>query len=120
MRQARCCPGDCSLRSDWEKELRAENDLISGQRFKEANAVLKVLSHPSRLKIVILLLGRDHCVCEINCVLDEPKNMVSYNLGMLKKYKIIESYNHSKHKFYRLNDDMVGIVRQIKEHLVDH
>lgn len=119
MRQTCCCPGDCSLRSDWEKELRAENDLISSDRFREANAVLKVLSHPSRLKIVMLLLSRDHCVCEINYVLDEPQNMISYNLGMLKKHGIVESYNRSKHKFYRLKDDSVAFVRQIKEHLVE-
>jgi len=119
MRQTRCCPGDCTIRSDWEKELRGEIDLVRGNRFKEAIAVLKVLSHPSRLKIVMLLLSRDHCVCEINYVLDEPQNMVSYNLGMLKKYGIVESYNHSKHKFYRLNDDAVAFIRQIKEHLVE-
>jgi hypothetical protein len=52
MRYARCCPADCNVRSDWEKELREEMDSFNTPEFRKANTILKVLSHPSRLQIV--------------------------------------------------------------------
>lgn len=94
-------------------------DYFKTPGFREANTILKVLSHPSRLQIVMLLLNRDHCVCEIIYELKERQNLISYNLGILKRYKLIDSYYRSKHKFYRLNDNAVNTVRLIKENLID-
>ncbi len=119
MRQVRCCPADCAIRSDWEEELQAEMDFLKTPKFREANTILKVLGHPSRLQIIMLLLKRDHCVCEIIYILKDKQNLVSYNLGILKRYKMIDSYNRSKHKFYKLNDNAIGIIRLIKENLID-
>ncbi len=119
MRTGRCCPADCAVKSDWEKELQTETDVFQTSKFQEANTVLKVLSHPSRLKIMMLLLNRDHCVCELIYILKENQNMVSYNLGILKRNKMIDSYNRSKHKIYKLNDNAIGIIRLIKESLID-
>ena len=115
----RCCPGDCAVRSDWEKELQAEIDYIKTDTFQEANALFKVLSHPLRLQIVMLLLNRDHCVCEIIYVLKEKQNLISYNLGILKEAGIIDSYYRSKHKIYKLNDHAAGIIRLLKVNLID-
>lgn len=94
-------------------------DYFKTPGFREANTILKVLSHPSRLQIVMLLLNRDHCVCEIIYELNERQNLISYNLGILKRYKLIDSYYRSKHKFYKLNDNAVKTIRLIKENLVD-
>lgn len=119
MLQKRCCPADCAVKTDWEKELREEKAVFQTNKFREANTILKVLDNPSRLKIMMLLLNRDHCVCELIYILNEKQNMVSYNLGILKKYKMIDYYNRSKHKFYKLNDNAIGIIRLIKENLID-
>lgn len=119
MRPVRCCPADCAIRSDWQEELQKEMDFFKTGKFREVNSFLKVLSHPSRLKILMLLLKRDQCVCEIIYVLKERQNLVSYNLGILKRHKMIESYNRSKHKYYKLNDNASGIVKLIKEIMID-
>ncbi|VVB93411.1 Bacterial regulatory protein, arsR family [uncultured archaeon] len=119
MRQVRCCPADCAIKSNWEEELQKEIVFFKTSKFREANTVLKVLSHPSRLQIMMLLLKRDHCVCELIYILNERQNLVSYNLGILKRYKMIDSYNRSKHKYYKLNDNAIDIIRLIKESLID-
>ena len=114
MQQRRCCPADCAVKSDWEKELQTEIAVFQTNKFREANTVLKVLGNPSRLKIMMMLSNRDHCVCELIYVLKEKQNLVSYNLGILKKHRMIESYNRSKHKYYKLNDNAIDIIRLIK------
>ena len=119
MRTGRCCPADCAVKSDWEQELQTEIDFFQTSKFQDANTVLKVLSHPSRLQILLLLLNRDHCVCELIYVLKDKQNMVSYNLGILKKHKLIDSYNRSKHKIYKLNENAIGIIKLIREGLID-
>jgi len=119
MRTSRCCPADCAVKSDWEQELQKEIDFFQTSKFQDANTVLKVLSHPSRLQILMLLLNRDHCVCELIYVLKDRQNLVSYNLGILKKHKMIDSYNRSKHKIYKLNDNAVGLIKLIREGLID-
>ena len=50
MATARCCPADCALRSDWEDELRAEKEMLSGNSVAELHTLMKLLAHPLRLK----------------------------------------------------------------------
>lgn len=118
MQTRRCCPADCAIRSDWEKELQEEKDFLQGTKFNEASALLKLLCSPLRLKIVMMLLNRDHCVCEIIYQLEEKQNLVSHNLGILKRNKIIDSYYRSKHKYYKLDERGLNIIKFIKENLI--
>ncbi len=68
----------------------------------------------------MLLFRRDYCVCELVMVLKEKQNLISYNLGILKKHEIIESYNRSKDKYYKLNLDgnAMPLIEYIKESLI--
>ena len=118
MQIRRCCPADCAIRSDWEKELKEEKDFLDGTKFKEASSLLKLLGSPLRLKIVMMLLNRDHCVCEIIYQLEEKQNLISHNLGILKRSKIIDSYYRSKHKYYKLDERGFKIIKFIKENMI--
>lgn len=102
MATARCCPADCALRSDWEDELRNEKEMLEQDAVTELHRLIKLLSHPLRLKIILMLLKRDHCVCEFFYVFEEPQNLISYNLKKLKDGGLIESYYRSNHKIYRV------------------
>jgi len=113
MATARCCPADCALRSDWEEELRAEKEMLETETVAELLELTKLLSHPLRLKIILMLLKRDHCVCEFWYVFEEPQNLISYNLKKLKDGGLIESYYRSNHKIYKLSDTKVSVIRKI-------
>ncbi|MFA4861259.1 ArsR/SmtB family transcription factor [Methanoregula sp.] len=102
MATARCCPADCALRSDWEDELRYETEMLEMETVAELLDLMKLLSHPLRLKIVLMLLARDHCVCEFWYIFQEPQNLISYNLKKLKSGGLIDSYYRSNHKIYRI------------------
>jgi DNA-binding transcriptional ArsR family regulator len=113
MATARCCPSDCALRSDWEDELRAEKEMLAGDSVGELLTYMKLLAHPLRLNIVLMLLKRDHCVCEFWYVFEEPQNLISYNLKKLRDGGIIESYYRSNHKIYRINEKISPVIRKI-------
>lgn len=119
MKENRCCPADYAMKMVWEKELQYESNYLENSNIDELSKIFKVLSHPLRLKIVLLLLRGDHCVCELVSVLKEKQNLISYNLGILKENNIINSNYRSKFKYYRLNETAIPIIRCIKENLID-
>ena len=119
MKQDRCCPAADAVKIVWENELRNERAFLENTNLQELSTIFKVLSHPLRLKIVLLLLSGDHCVCELVDVLKEKHNLISHNLIILKDNNMIEPYNRSKYKYYRLNSDAISIIRCINENLIN-
>ena len=113
MATARCCPADCALRSDWEDELRAEKEILAEDSVKKLLGFMKLLGNPLRLNIILMLLKRDHCVCEFWHVFEEPHNLISYNLKKLKDGGLIGSYYRSNHKIYRVNAEAEPALRRI-------
>jgi ArsR family transcriptional regulator len=113
MATARCCPADCALRSDWEDELRQEKEMLEQDSVITLLEYIKLLDHPLRLKIILMLLLRDHCVCEFSYIFQEPQSLISYNLKKLKDGGLIESYYRSNHKIYKLNEAKVPVIRKI-------
>jgi len=113
MPTARCCPADCALRSDWEDELRQEKEMLEKDSVTALLEYMKLLGHPLRLKIILMLLERDHCVCEFWYIFQEPQSLISYNLKKLKDGGLIESYYRSNHKIYKIRDEVSPVIRKI-------
>jgi DNA-binding transcriptional ArsR family regulator len=120
MRNDRCCPIDPDTKMVWESEIQRELNSLKNANVGEVAELLKVISNPTRFKIIMLLFKGDYCVCELVSILQEKQNLISYNLGILKKHQIIESYNRSRDKYYKLNldGDAMPLIKYIEENLV--
>lgn len=118
MKINRCCPTDPEMKMNWENELQEDSNSLENPNIDETASLLKILSNPSRLKMVLLLSKRDYCVCEFVILLNEKQNLISYNLGILKKHDMVDSYYSSKDKYYKLNEKAVNIVRCLKQNLI--
>ncbi len=118
MKINRCCPIDPEMKLNWENELQEDSNSLKNQNIDETASLLKILSNPSRLKMVLLLSKRDYCVCEFVILLNEKQNLISYNLGILKKHGMVDSYYSSKDKYYTLNEKAMNIVRCLKQNLI--
>ena len=118
MKRNRCCPIDPEVKMVWENDLQKDSDSLKNSNINEIASALKIISNPSRLKIIILLSQRDYCVCEFVTLLNEKQNLISYNLGILKKYQMVDSYYSSKDKYYKLNENAVNIVRCLEQNLI--
>lgn len=121
MKNNLCCPLDPEMKIAWEKELQKDLDSLKNSNIDEIAALLKILSNPIRLQMIMLLLKRDYCVCELVYLLKEKQNLVSYNLSILKKHQIVESYNLSKNKYYKinLNGNAIDTIQYIKKNLLN-
>jgi ArsR family transcriptional regulator len=104
----------------WENELQADLDSLKESNVEDIATALKILSNPIRLKMITLLFQRDYCVCELVLVLKEKQNLISYNLGILKKHEIVKSYNRSKDRYYEINQnsETLPLINYIKNNLI--
>ncbi|MBZ4671891.1 metalloregulator ArsR/SmtB family transcription factor [Deferribacterales bacterium Es71-Z0220] len=72
---------------------------------KEVSKVLKSLSEENRLRITIMLLKRDLCVCEINEVLHIALSTISAHLKNLKYTGVIEDSKDGRWVVYKLTEN---------------
>ncbi|MGB9978263.1 ArsR/SmtB family transcription factor [Methanobacterium sp.] len=120
MKNDRCCPVDSDMKFIWENGLQNDLNSLGRANIHEIVTLLKILSNPTRLQIILLLQKRDYCVCELVYLLKEKQNLISYNLGILKEHDIICSYSRSKNKYYKLNSNETAmpLIKYIKENLI--
>ncbi len=57
---------------------------------KEAIKIFKALSDPTRLRILLLLLKRNLCVCELMFILKMEQSRLSHQLKILKDADLVE------------------------------
>ena len=65
--------------------------------------VLKVISHPLRLRIIELLESeKPLCVGDILSQLDVEKSLLSHHLNKMKDKGILEAHRQGRKKYFRL------------------
>lgn len=82
--------------------------------------VLKVLSDPTRLKILYSLQEREKCVCDIQEDVNMSQSAVSHQLKVLKNINLIKSKKESNKVIYSLSDEHVEtILKMVEEHICE-
>ncbi len=64
---------------------------------------LSVINDKNRLRIICMLQGGEHCVCDIYEYLELPQNLVSYHLKILEGGGIVSWDKKGLNVFYKLN-----------------
>jgi ArsR family transcriptional regulator len=67
-----------------------------------AENLFKGLADPTRLRIAMLLLDTELCVCDLMAVLQMPQSTVSRHLGRLKSSEVVVDRRDGKWVHYRL------------------
>lgn len=83
-----------------------------------------MLSDTTRMRILLLLLNNELCVCEIFAALDMSQPRVSRQLAILKQARIIKDRRDGKWIYYKIDENaysgyMIKILEQIPEWLKD-
>lgn len=96
----------------------AKSSMPTDEQIAEMGARFKVISEPSRLKILLALAAGELCVDHITEAVDGNQSAVSHQLKTLKDNKIIKSRREGKNILYSVSDwhilTMIGVA---KEHL---
>lgn len=72
---------------------------------RQKTDIFKVLSEPNRIRILMMLLDRTLCVCEITAVLELSTATVSNHLSYLREKGFILDEKEGKWINYRINDN---------------
>ena len=82
--------------------------------------IFKALSDPSRLKIVLVLLNHEHCVCDIAAICGQTDSGVSHQLRLLRTLKIVKNRRDGKIIYYSIDDDHVASLIHMSLNHVRH
>ena len=95
----------------------AKNDLLSNEEYDYMSMFFKMVSDPTRLKIINVLFDRELCVCDLMVITEMSQSAISHQLSKLKQTRLVKSEKRGKNVFYSLNDDH---VRTIFKHAQEH
>ncbi len=90
----RCNCNECKITKDFPDS-----------RAKPAAALLKLLSVPSRLNILLLLKQSPHCVCDIEAHTKLSQTLISHHMADLMKAGLVESKKQGKFIEYSLTSN---------------
>jgi ArsR family transcriptional regulator len=80
---------------------------------KEILKIFKTLSDPTRLRIILLLLGKDLCVCELTFVLKMSQSRVSHQLRILRDAGLVEDKRDGKWIIYGIPSGVRDTLRPL-------
>ena len=91
--------------------------LNHGENLAKAARSLRVLAHPTRLRIIQLLGAGELSVHELEKELEASQSSVSQHLNLLKDKDLLESRRQAQQVFYRLKDQrllkLVSLAREL-------
>jgi len=67
--------------------------------------IFKSLSDPTRLRILLLLLRKDFCVCELSSILGMEQSRISHQLRVLRNADLVKDTRDGKWIIYRIPED---------------
>ena len=64
--------------------------------------LLKALASDVRFEMIRILAHGEHCVCDLEAILELPQSKVSYHLAALKDVGLVSSEQRGKNSYYYL------------------
>lgn len=65
--------------------------------------LFKAMSDQTRLRIMILLYQKNHCVCELTEILKVPQSKISKHLGKLRDLGLVTTSRDAQFIYYQLD-----------------
>ncbi|MGB2868478.1 MAG: metalloregulator ArsR/SmtB family transcription factor [Bacteroidota bacterium] len=108
-----------SGRHNHQVEIRsALKAVANADQIADMSETFKVLSDPTRLKIVIALTKEELCTFDIAEVLGVSESAVSHQLRLLKTLRLVKQRKDGKMVFYSLDDEHIeDLIRVATRHI---
>lgn len=109
----------CKIAAVDHQKVNRVNDRLPGDRhITELAEAFKVLSDPTRLRIVLALSMEELCVCDLATVVNLSVSAVSHQLRLLKGHKLVAYRKQGKQVYYRLDDDhVINLINEAASHV---
>lgn len=110
-------PGE-TLIIEEEHVSKIKKNLMNEKELVLMSDLFKVVSDPTRIKILCALEQQELCVYDISVILNMTQSAISHQLRVLRDKALVKSRKEGKTVFYSLKDDHVQqIFRQTLEHI---
>lgn len=103
------CP-HCGRNHDLPREKDFPHERIPLQEINDLSAIFKILSDPTRLRIISVLFQGEVCVCQISQQLEISQSAVSHQLRLLRSYHLVKTRREGRMIYYSLDDDHVESI----------
>ena len=101
-----------------ETVKKVKQKMINKETLDKTATFFKILSDPTRLKIICALDNNEMCVCDIAAVLGMNQSAISHQLRILKQSRLVKFRRDGKSVFYSLADAHVRtMIAQGMEHI---
>lgn len=108
----------CEKHEHEEVMTRARRERLNDFELERVCNVLRVLGEPSRMKIVLALMGGELCVYHILKAVGGTQSGVSHQLRVLKDNRIVKCRRDGQNVLYSITDGHVmEIVAMSKAHI---
>lgn len=87
---------------------------------QDAVRTFKVLSDPMRLRIVLLLMGKDLCVCELMYILRMEQSRLSHQLRALRNAGMVEDVREGRWMIYRITPGARKTLETLSRTILRH
>jgi len=92
---------------------KARREAVAGFELRRLTLTYKALADPTRLEMVMALLGGEMCVCDLAAFLNLTESAVSHQLRRLKDLALVKSRRAGQIIFYSLDDAHVADLIKI-------
>ncbi len=97
----------CSAAIDPERVQRSRSAILAETVVGDIAVTFKVLSHPTRVRIIQALSAGELCVCELSEVLGLSVSATSHQLNLLRSLRLVRARSEGKLVHYTLSDPFV-------------
>jgi len=112
----------CDVRCVHPDEVEHVRAVLDAQRdgLMAVAALFDALGDPTRLRLLVALLGGRLCTCDLAAVLGVTESAVSHQLRLLKGLALVESEREGRVVYHRLADDHVrALIDVAQEHAAE-
>lgn len=91
-----------------------DSDLGSagGRQGEKLREVLQVIADEKRFAVLQLLMGGEHCVCEIESALSLSQPLVSYHMKALAQTGLVSCRKHGRWAYYSINREKLAWLNE--------
>lgn len=105
---------------DEKRVARARSRMLNSGTIVALAEIFKVLSDPTRVRILDILAEEELCVCDIAAVVSTTQSAISHQLRILRTARLVKARKEGKMVYYSLDDDHVRSlfeegIRHLKE-----
>jgi len=111
----------CEVKYTDEKQVKAvQKAMISDEVAYNLAEAFKILSDPTRIKIIHALSKAELCVCDMSALLGLHDPVVSHHLRLLRALKLVKYRRAGRMAFYSLDDEHIEkLFQQGLEHVLE-